>query len=115
MFAFPSKFLLGAAFAATTLLDLALAGGCTVDAPFAPTYAIGDTNPSVDKGMVQFCDTLWDTGVPVTGLDVWASGGEGGGINAIQLTYANGARSSVFGNPGSEPSQSFGTSRQDTK
>jgi hypothetical protein len=115
MFALPSKLLLGAAFAATALLDLALAGDCSDNAPFAPTFAIGDTQPSTDKGMVYFCDTLWDSGIPVTGLEVWATDGEGGGVNAIQLTYANDARSPVYGNHGSESSKKLGMKCQGTK
>lgn len=100
MFTSTSKFLLGAALAATTLLQFGDAYDCT-DGPWAPVHAIGETHPSEDKNMVPFCSTLHGDGVPVTGLDVWYD--EGDGINAIQITYANGVRNGPFGIPGSSP------------
>ncbi|KAJ4290392.1 hypothetical protein N0V90_010608 [Kalmusia sp. IMI 367209] len=100
MFSSPSKLLLRAAFTATALLNLVHAG-CD-NGPWAPVHAIGETKPSEDKGMVPWCSTLFDTGVPVTGLDVWYDEREG--INAIQISYANGDKHGPFGVPGSSPS-----------
>ncbi|KAF1970617.1 hypothetical protein BU23DRAFT_204285 [Bimuria novae-zelandiae CBS 107.79] len=100
MFTSTTKLLFGAAFAATALLNHALAGDCA-NGPFASVHAIGETQPSEDKNMVPFCSTMHDIGVPVTGLDVWYD--ENQGINAIQISYANGDRQGPFGVPGSSP------------
>ncbi|KAJ4355449.1 uncharacterized protein N0V89_003465 [Didymosphaeria variabile] len=96
----PFKLLLGAAFAATALLDIAIAGDCS-NGPFAPMMMIGMRDPETHEGVVPFCSTLHDVGVPVTGLDVWYDTDEG--VNAIQIQYANGDRHGIFGVPGSSP------------
>ncbi|KAF2004891.1 hypothetical protein P154DRAFT_571641 [Amniculicola lignicola CBS 123094] len=95
-----SKLLLGAGFAAAALLDVARAADCG-SGPYASVHAIGETKPSEDKGMVPWCSTLWDAGAPVTGLDIWYDDKQG--INAIQLSYANGDKHGPFGVPGSSP------------
>lgn len=102
MLTLPSKLLVGAVFAASALLDFTLAGDC-VNGPFAHVWRIGlgTSKATEDKSLVPFCSTLHDVGVPVTGLDVWYDEREG--INAIQIQYANGDRSGVFGQAGSSP------------
>ncbi|KAF9736488.1 hypothetical protein PMIN04_009367 [Paraphaeosphaeria minitans] len=100
MFFPPSSLLYGAVLALTTFLSSASAADCS-NGPFAFIWQIGETNPSEDKNMVPFCSSLWDVGIPVTGLDVWYDEREG--INALQIQYANGDRHGIFGVPGSSP------------
>lgn len=104
MFPSPSKLLFGATVAATALFDLAQAGGCD-NGPWTGVHAIGETHPDPNK-MVPFCATLWDSGIPITGLDVWYDEAEG--INAVAVSYSNGDKSAPYGVPGSSPGyQSF--------
>ncbi|OAG03254.1 uncharacterized protein CC84DRAFT_1261846 [Paraphaeosphaeria sporulosa] len=95
-----SRLLCGAALALTTLFSTVDAADCSTG-PFAHVWKIGDSKAGENTDNVEFCSSLWDVGIPVTGLDVWYDEGEG--INALQIQYANGDRHGIFGVPGSSP------------
>ncbi|RDL34412.1 uncharacterized protein BP5553_07540 [Venustampulla echinocandica] len=75
---------------ATTLLSLASLGradGCE-KGPFGDSHKFGKT------GGGYYCDTAWDKGLVITGLEVWANEWH---VKGIQWAYSDGTKSVVRG------------------
>ncbi|CAI6341644.1 unnamed protein product [Periconia digitata] len=59
------------------------------DGPFDKTKSYGKGNPDL-----VFCDTKWDKGITVTGIEAWASEFQ---TKAIQLSYSDGSKGPIHG------------------
>lgn len=85
----------GAAKATAFLSILGLASAradthlCEGNGPYKLTKMYG---PSVDD--LAFCDTKWDKGITVTGIQMWATLGH---VKAFQLTFSDGSKGDVHG------------------
>ena len=84
----------------SSLLVPGLADDCDdPSAPFGSSTVNGcdytDTRHGCGRG-VYFCDTKWRNGTVVTGLEVWSDCCQ---IKALQLTYNDGTKGPMHGNP----------------
>ncbi|CAG8981509.1 hypothetical protein HYALB_00003082 [Hymenoscyphus albidus] len=80
--------IVAAAAALATLVGVASAGNCD-HGPFSASYLAGK-----DEGGGNFCDTKWEDGITITGIEVWAAKWH---IKGFQFTYSDGTKGNVHG------------------